>query len=171
MPRHAGSPPPACPASFCLPCSLTALRQELRGFLTETGLPPNRMPTANQLLNAGRGDLCQAIVQRGGFIAAGQALGWGTQRRQRSAWVDAAVVAAELRQFILATQFPAQGSSSGGGSSSGASVADGKRRQSSRGAQQQQQEQQPSAEEGPLLAGARMPTHRELADAGRHDLK
>jgi hypothetical protein len=125
------------------------------------------MPTANQLLNAGRGDLCQAIVQRGGFIAAGQALGWGTQRRQRSAWADAAVVAAELRQFILTTQFPAAGSS---GSSGGA---EGKRRQSSRGAQQQQEQQneQESADEGPLPAGVRMPTHRELADAGRHDLK
>lgn len=150
------------------------------------------MPTASQLLDAGRGDLCQAIVQRGGFIAAGQALGWGTQRRQRSLWVDAAVVAAELRQFILASQFSAEGSGSciissiissnisSNISSSGSMMAEAAPSHTSGGAQQdlRQDQQHEVAHEAAgqtgqagLPAGARMPTHCELARAGRHDLR
>lgn len=50
-------------------CSLAALRHELRLFLAETGLPRNRLPTASQLIDAGRGDLYKA--SGGGWCGAG----------------------------------------------------------------------------------------------------
>jgi hypothetical protein len=40
-----------------LPRSLSTLHSELRAFVSETGLPRGRLPTASQLLDAGRGDL------------------------------------------------------------------------------------------------------------------
>lgn len=46
-------------------CSLAALRHELRSFLAETGLPRNKLPTANQLVNAGRGDLYKVSGMEG----------------------------------------------------------------------------------------------------------
>lgn len=103
----------------------------------------------------------QAIVRRGGFSATAQALGWETQRRARQAWADMADVARELRRFILAAH--------------GAQQPDAQQR---RGRGQSPGRQAAAAvapaghEDGsPLPAGARMPTHRELASAGRHDLK
>jgi hypothetical protein len=57
-----------CALAACLlallPCSLSTLRQELRGFLTETRLVRNRMPTASQLLDSGRADIYQARLNR-----------------------------------------------------------------------------------------------------------
>ncbi|KAL4458291.1 hypothetical protein ABPG75_013156 [Micractinium tetrahymenae] len=144
--------------------SLPALRHELKEFIKETGLPFARLPTASQLVDAGRGDLLQAIVHRGGFAATAAALGWGTQRRQRSAWADEHAAAVELRRFIKDTQ------SGGGGDSGQRRGAAGKpslqRQRAAAGAQGEEQD-----DAAPLPSGARMPTHRELMAAGRHDLR
>ncbi len=101
-------------------------------------------------------------------MAAAEALGWQTQRRKQGSWASPGAVAAELGHFILATQFPAQWQKPEGRH----------RRSSARAVQQQQQRQQQQGELEaaaqlplPLPEGARMPTHRELASAGRHDLK
>lgn len=52
---------PAWPPSQHL-SSLRALRSALRGFARGAGLPPGSMPSANQLLHAGRGDIYQVGV-------------------------------------------------------------------------------------------------------------
>lgn len=151
---------PAWPPSQHLD-SLAALRQELRQFVSQTGLRRGCLPTASQLLEAGRGDLYQAIVRRGGFCAAGQALGWETQRRGRRAWADAAAVAGELRRFILDTQFPPRAGS----------TPQGRLRRGSPARSQAGERQGQALDAQPLPPGARMPTHLQLASAGRHDLK
>ena len=56
---------PAWPPSQHLD-SLAALRQELRQFVSQTGLRRGCLPTASQLLEAGRGDLYQASRWGGG---------------------------------------------------------------------------------------------------------
>lgn len=97
-------------------------------------------------------------MRRGGFNATARALGWETQRRGRQTWADIAEVARELRRFILASH-PGQQPQA----------------QQRRGRAQSPGRQPVAAveenEDGPLPAGARMPTHRELASAGRHDLR
>lgn len=146
---------PAWPPTQHL-ASLPRLRHELRAFLLETGLPVSRLPTASQLADAGRGDLLQAIVRRGGFSATAAALGWTTQRRQRGAWQDTEAVAAELHRFILDSQLPPDARALGG--------------RGRRGGGKQAREEE-GVEEAPLPADARMPTQHELTSAGRHDLK
>ena len=98
-------------------------------------------------------------MRRGGFSATAQALGWETQRRGRQAWADTAEVARELRRFILASH---QAQHSDAQQRRGKGQAPG--RQQAAAAKDEEVEE-------PLPAGARMPTHRELASAGRHDLK
>ncbi|KAL4854923.1 Hexokinase-1 [Chlorella vulgaris] len=122
--------------------SLSTLRQELRGFLSETRL---------------------AIVKRGGISATAAALGWATHRRRRHEWDDAAVVANELRQFIWNTQFPTA-------AQDGHATQQGKQRRAIAAGSAAQQRHKHSRTE-PLPAGAKMPTHRQLAEAERLDLR
>ena len=103
--------------------------------------------------------LVQAVVGRGGVIATAEALGWQSQRKRRGAWADAAAVAAELRQFILDTQFQEEG---GGIQGKGKPRSQQQRRGATAVEQHQPQE---------LPPGARMPSRRELVAAGRHDLR
>ena len=60
-----GRPAPPCRRRPAWPPSQhlgtpRALRAALRGFAADVGLPPGLMPSANQLLEAGRGDIYQA---------------------------------------------------------------------------------------------------------------
>lgn len=96
--------------------------------------------------------LLQAVTRRGGFAATAKAMGVVTQRRGRQRWTDVEAVADEVRRFILDTQFPAE-QRHGGGDGRAGEEADGM-----------------SAGRA-LPPGCKMPTHRELAAAGRHDLK
>lgn len=118
-------------------------------------------------------DRMQAIVRRGGHAATAQALGWETHRRGRHAWSDVEAVAREVGRFIRATQLPPRAGSRAEGKQ-GSSVEGRQRRGSSRGQGRLQaaaQAGESDDDDAPLPSGARMPTHRELAQAGRHDLK
>lgn len=96
-------------------------------------------------------------MHRGGFAATAAALGWATQRRQRRAWADEHAAAAELRRFIW------QAHSAGEGQPGDAPA---RRRRPPTGAQGGEDDAV-----AVLPPGAKMPTHRELLAAGRHDLR
>lgn len=153
--------PPAWPPHRHLQ-SLPALRHELKEFIKETGLPAGRLPTATQLVDAGRGDLWQAVVHHGGFAATAAALGWTTQRRQRSAWACEHAVAAELRRFIREVH-AGEGQLGQHRGLPGKPALRGRHTAAGQG----EGEDDASA----LPPGAKMPTHRELLAAGRHDLR
>lgn len=108
--------------------------------------------------------LPQAIVHHGGFAATAAALGWSTQRRQRRAWADEQAVAAELRRFILQTHSAGQGRPDERRGGAGKPAM--QRRRASPGVPGEEGE-----DAAALPPGAKMPTHRELLAAGRHDLR
>ena len=85
----------------------------------------------------------QAVRRQGGFCTVAGRLGLRTQRRQRRAWADVQALAAEVLEFIRQQEQQQQGGSSG------------------------EQGAGPAAP----ARGRRLPTHRELAAAGRHDLR
>jgi hypothetical protein len=105
----------------------------------------------------------QAIVKRGGISATAAALGWATHRRRRHEWDDAAVVANELRQFIWDTQFPTA-------AQDGNATPEGKQRRTIAAGSTAQQRHKHGRTE-PLPTSAKMPTHRQLAEAERLDLR
>lgn len=104
----------------------------------------------------------QAVVHHGGFAATAAALGWTTQRRQRSAWACEHAVAAELRRFIREVH-------AGEGQLGQHRGLPGKPALRGRHTAAGQGEGEDDA--AALPPGAKMPTHRELLAAGRHDLR
>lgn len=118
---------------------IEALVEELESFmyeemlkLSELGmvgknLGDTRLPTAQQLLDAGRPDLLHAILHHGGAHKVANLMGTQTVRRRKGHWHKIDVVCAELDKFV-------------------------------------------DAHEG-IWGKRRMPTHQELRDAKRHDLR
>ncbi|KAK3278823.1 hypothetical protein CYMTET_13263 [Cymbomonas tetramitiformis] len=118
---------------------IEALIEELDSFMYEEmlklqelgtvgkNLGDTRLPTAQQLLDAGRPDLLHAILHHGGAHKVAKLLGTQTVRRRKGHWHKIDVVCAELDKFVDAHQG--------------------------------------------LWGKRRMPTHQELRDAKRHDLR
>jgi hypothetical protein len=125
-----------------------ALAAALRGAAAEAGRPRGEMPTAGELLAAGRGDALAAVLRRGGFAAVAAALGWRAARRCRGAGppdlaATVAAVAAYLEEEGRNREV-SDCSASASGAGAGAAAAP---------------------------APARLPTHEELRRAGRHGLR
>lgn len=90
---------PAWPPSQHLR-TLRSLRAALREFAEECGGEKGVMPSASQLLEAGRGDIYQAVIRAGGFHPVAAKLQLRTRHRPVASWQDLDAVLGALREWL-----------------------------------------------------------------------
>ena len=92
--------PPAWPPSRAHRAP-RALASELRAFAAAGRRARKVMPTVDELADAGRGDLLQAVVWAGGTRRAAEVAGLTTRRRAAGEMADLGAAAAALRAFAV----------------------------------------------------------------------